>query len=74
MQHRRGSLLGQPYLHTRLVLVILDLDHPVVGPGDEVGLVAPVVIVHAVPPLLVSLQGEVRLEGRGLGGTNSASV
>ena len=43
-----------------LVLVVPDLDLSVVRPRDEVGLVAAVVIVHAVDALLVAFQGEVR--------------
>lgn len=46
-------------LDAGLVLVVPDLDEPVVGAADEVRLVAAVVVVDAVHPLLVPVQCEV---------------
>ena len=46
-------------LNAGLVLVIPDLDEPVVCTADEVRLVAAMVVVHAVHALLVTVQGKV---------------
>ena len=46
-------------LDAGLVLVIPDLDHPVVRAADEVRLVAAVVVVDAVDAFLVPVQREV---------------
>ena len=56
METNARDILGVSHqrLYTRLVLIIPDLSHKIVGTGDEVRLVGSSVVVQTVDPFLVS--------------------
>ena len=64
VEGHRGNVLrvALQYLDAGLVLVVPDAHLPIVGAGNQIGLVPAVVVVHTVDALLVAFQGEV---GRG---------
>lgn len=61
MEANRRNVLSMTFksLDTRLVLVIPDLDASVVSARNEVRLVSPVEVIHAIDPLVVAFQSEV---------------